>query len=646
MQRLQKCLGATRIQLFKSPACAWEFALHAYGIANGEVISTPLASGGLLRGLKKSGLQIRLADIDRHSLMPAAEAILNSISPQTRAIILPQGFGLPDDLQKLKPLASALGLALLIDAGSGFMGLHSGESQLAQGDAVICSLAGNAWLPGMAGALLLRNASDQSSIASLAPGKSAAMTWIQAARCVAALSHWKDARQARMKAMAFYRSCLPSWAIVWQPEFKPGEDGPDFGFYPVMLNSKGRRDRLIQRLAENDITANSLLLPEEYFPELMEQCPIARELAGKMCLLPLGRQVPGETVQEIADIVADISHPQKFFPKKAYAVSPKVSVLTITYNQEAYIEDCLKSVAMQQCDFPIEHIVGDDASSDRTREIILDYAAKYPHIRPLFQDERTYLTGNARAVASAAAGRYVALCEGDDFFTDPLKLQKQADALDGNPGSSICAHPVKVIQEGVGEVGLYPPRHGPTAFLQKRHIFSLDELLRHNIIQTNSAMYRWRFGDGIPAWYNFQLVPQDWYGHIIHAEIGSVFFIWEPMSVYRRHPGGMWQASRSRPKEHFEKFGYQQLRLLQVMMKHLNGRHASILLENSVIYFSQLYEFFGDDAQKIAFFREAFPSFALFYDREKKKKPWRRKAGWFVRSALRKIRNMAAAGNL
>ena len=120
-----------------------------------------------------------------------------------------------------------------------------------------------------------------------------------------------------------------------------------------------------------------------------------------------------------------------------------VSVCSITYNHAPYIRQCLDGFLMQQCNFAFEVLIHDDASTDGTQEIIKEYQEKYPEIiKPIFQTENQYSKGergfNARFNYTRAKGKYIALCEGDDYWTDPLKLQKQVDFLEVNEDYGAC----------------------------------------------------------------------------------------------------------------------------------------------------------------------------------------------------------------
>jgi glycosyltransferase involved in cell wall biosynthesis len=118
------------------------------------------------------------------------------------------------------------------------------------------------------------------------------------------------------------------------------------------------------------------------------------------------------------------------------SITPLVSIACITYNQSEYVCQAINGFLMQKVNFPIEIIIHDDASTDGTAEIIREYEIKYPNIiKALYQTENQYIKGKgilAPFVYPVCSGKYIALCEGDDYWTDPLKLQKQVDFLEKN----------------------------------------------------------------------------------------------------------------------------------------------------------------------------------------------------------------------
>ncbi|MBE6319857.1 MAG: glycosyltransferase [Bacteroidales bacterium] len=138
--------------------------------------------------------------------------------------------------------------------------------------------------------------------------------------------------------------------------------------------------------------------------------------------------------------------------------TPLVSICCITYNHAQFIRKCLDGFLMQQTDFPIEILIHDDCSTDGTTEIIKEYEARYPKlIFPIYEDVNQYQNGKSAEIDlynyRRARGKYIAYCEGDDYWTDPQKLQKQVDFMEENSDYSVCFHDCMVsnIWNGICE---------------------------------------------------------------------------------------------------------------------------------------------------------------------------------------------------
>lgn len=246
---------------------------------------------------------------------------------------------------------------------------------------------------------------------------------------------------------------------------------------------------------------------------------------------------------------------------------PKCAVITFSYNHEKFIAECIESIAAQKdCDF--EHVIFDDASTDGTQDIIRQYAQKYSHIKPvLFRRKPGSTIGPA---FQSLRNEYVALCDGDDYFTDPLKLKKQMDFLDAHSDHAVCGHFAEVRFENGKEAHIFPAR----AFIGQKKSFSLEDLLQGNFLQTCSVMYRWRFRNGLPVWFNPLLRPADWYWHVLHAENGRIGFIPETMAVYRRHANACYASADSGDSErHFVQHGHRELEVFEELDCHFHGKY-------------------------------------------------------------------------
>lgn len=229
---------------------------------------------------------------------------------------------------------------------------------------------------------------------------------------------------------------------------------------------------------------------------------------------------------------------------------PMVSICVQTYQHVNYIKECLDGILMQKTSFPFEILLGDDESTDGTREVCVEYTEKYPEKIRFFlhsRENNIRINGNPTGRFNllynlySANGRYIALCEGDDYWTDPLKLQKQVNFLEENPEFNICFHQVKILnsQTFTDDVHIEKRYNSITEFPAT----VLDLLKAGNFIHTPSVMYR---GDEIKIPFEFTLSPVgDYFLHIIVAQEGYIKRIDEVMAVYR-HGVGIYSTLSSR----------------------------------------------------------------------------------------------------
>lgn len=261
--------------------------------------------------------------------------------------------------------------------------------------------------------------------------------------------------------------------------------------------------------------------------------------------------------------------------KRSRQCDIKVSVWCVTYNHEKYIKEALDGFLMQKTNFKFQVVIGDDCSTDKTTEIIQEYVDQYPDLFVFLKREKNIgARANSLEVRRLLRGEYVALNEGDDYWTDPHKLQKQADYLDAHPECTLCFHPVKVIDQ---------INHGPDTVFPSDLIgtkFSIADLVERNFIQTNSVMYRWQFHDAEDAALESDLVPEDWYSHILHAQFGEVHMLDETMAVYRKHSTSMWSSFESH-NARMEVYGLKHLKFFRSVNKLL-GHYYHLPLLNSM----------------------------------------------------------------
>ncbi len=226
--------------------------------------------------------------------------------------------------------------------------------------------------------------------------------------------------------------------------------------------------------------------------------------------------------------------------------APVVSVLVPTYQHASYIERCLEGVLMQVTGFPVEILVGEDESSDGTREICQRYAEQYPERIRLFLGQRKDVIPimgrpsgrrNLLQLLGEARGRYIALCEGDDYWTDELKLQKQVDLMESNVHWSACFHRVRVSYEQ-GQNG--EDVDFPVGVTKQEHV--TEDVLDSWFVPTCSLLYR----------NDPPLEMPDWIRTTLSADIplllllslrGPIGYLSDVMGVYRIHGAGLSRTS-------------------------------------------------------------------------------------------------------
>ncbi len=198
---------------------------------------------------------------------------------------------------------------------------------------------------------------------------------------------------------------------------------------------------------------------------------------------------------------------------------------------------------MQKTDFPFEVLINDDCSTDNTTNIIKEYEKKYPNIiKPIYQKENQFSKGiflNSTFNFPRAKSKYIALCEGDDYWMDPLKLQKQVDFLESNPLYNGCFHDCMIIYEGKKSNEKQHLRIGNRKIEEE---IDLVSIIDENNIATASIMYKNSIEE-IPKYWK-ETSKGDYALMVAITEQGKIKYLPEVMSVYRVHDGGVW-SSRS-----------------------------------------------------------------------------------------------------
>lgn len=260
---------------------------------------------------------------------------------------------------------------------------------------------------------------------------------------------------------------------------------------------------------------------------------------------------------------------------------PVVSVICLTYNQQKYVRDCLNGFVEQQTSFPFEVLVYDDASTDGTADIIMEYKNSYPDIfRVELFKENNFSKGKGYVGfynfgIKVARGKYVAYCEGDDYWTDPLKLQKQVDFLEAHPQYVICAHETIVKDENPSQINgqLYSDLTNNLFISTKKRHYSFYDTFTGNIFHVSSLMYKNRALE-LPKWLP-SVSACDMILYMLLAREGDMFVFPEAMSVYRGHSDSL-TSSRAEYGTAI-KFHLLSIRILRLMNRFWNRQYQAVI---------------------------------------------------------------------
>ncbi|WP_321532015.1 glycosyltransferase [uncultured Desulfuromonas sp.] len=224
------------------------------------------------------------------------------------------------------------------------------------------------------------------------------------------------------------------------------------------------------------------------------------------------------------------------------SIDPLVSICCTTYNHESFIEDALKGFLIQKTSFPFEILIRDDASTDLTPEIVRKYESLYSTIiKVIYESENQYSKGvrPLKALMGIARGKYIAVCEGDDYWTDPLKLQKQIDFLEENDDYVVTFHDAIIVNNEGGLVS-----RSKLAEDQKRDYLAND-LVTEGRLLTLTMCFRNVIND-YPAEYD-RVFNCDRFLMVLLGLHGKAKYMGDEIepAVYRQHSGGIWSGMKN-----------------------------------------------------------------------------------------------------
>ncbi|OCB77774.1 hypothetical protein B0A79_10665 [Flavobacterium piscis] len=221
----------------------------------------------------------------------------------------------------------------------------------------------------------------------------------------------------------------------------------------------------------------------------------------------------------------------------------KVSVLMITYNHAKYIKQAVECILNQETKFDFELIISNDNSPDETDSIVNEIISENPKgnlIQYFKHDKNIGMMPNFLFTLNKAKGEYVALCEGDDYWTSNLKLEKQVLFLDQNKEYSICFHNVQTLENGV-----LKDNEIQSEILETSTII---DLAKYNFIQTPSVVYRNHLFESFPDYFVSSPIG-DYFLHMLNAKYGKIKFLNENMAVYRIHHTSYWSSKQQIDRE-------------------------------------------------------------------------------------------------
>lgn len=216
----------------------------------------------------------------------------------------------------------------------------------------------------------------------------------------------------------------------------------------------------------------------------------------------------------------------------------KVSVIMLAYNIGRYVETAIIGVLKQQTKYRVQLVIGEDCSTDNTLEICQRYAEQYPEAITLVHHNPNYgLQRNTMDCYKYCKGQYIAICDGDDYWTDKHKLQKMTDFMDSHTDFSECFHRVINYYEGKGIKSLSNGK----GF--NKVVSDVVDLSKSCYITNSSCLFR-KYYDELPTWLE-EISLCDYAIHMLNAERGKIYYFSKPMAVYRKHSAGIFSEMQS-----------------------------------------------------------------------------------------------------
>jgi glycosyltransferase involved in cell wall biosynthesis len=240
-------------------------------------------------------------------------------------------------------------------------------------------------------------------------------------------------------------------------------------------------------------------------------------------------------------------------------LAPVVSVVMMTRNHDKYIEQAVESVVGQKCEFPVELLIGEDFSKDNTRDKCFKLQEKYPNlVRLIVASNNVGITNNFLRLACRAKGKYIALLEGDDYWTNPEKLVKQFSIMESHPDYSWCG--AKTLNR--------------TFWAKEKEFYDIEDVLNRYIMHTSSIMFRSELIESYPRFPDIVAWESMLCAYL--TERGKCGFLNEVVSYYRRHEGGLWTGANLDNRMRMTKI------FTNTMDQYFNYRYTNLLFDREL----------------------------------------------------------------
>lgn len=283
-----------------------------------------------------------------------------------------------------------------------------------------------------------------------------------------------------------------------------------------------------------------------------------------------------------------------------------VSINCITYNHEDYIADAIEGFLMQETNFKYEILIHDDASTDSTADIIREYEKKYPNlIKPIYQTENQYSKDDIKMISytfnhTRAKGKYVAICEGDDYWTDPKKLQKQVDYMEEHSDCAMTFHAAEWIYVDDSQKDFEQRSFKKSRKVTQKELIEIGG----GIIPTASMVFKKKFLDDIPDFF-FESPTGDEVVLLILAYKGYGYYFNDIMSVHLKNIPGSWTIRTRKNKKKIFEHSYELTKTFEKFNKYSNYKFGDILNPRialgylNVFYNYKINNFFIDNKETI-----------------------------------------------